>query len=219
LKKNNNLKSVTGSAYLHFVKIYKEIKPLLSFDNMSNCNSIISMLKAFLKQHPIAKVEFEYFELLQALIQQCNGDSEAVAFIMENTSYKDEQDIGIQSMLPILERQIKRRYKFITLLNGNCSLITYLETIMDMCFEDCKLVENIANDQLSLDVIQSLETADSETKPVIDALENMISLRFNQDPQSRPLIASYFNVDQTLPPKEFVLVMIRSYFQSIPRAH
>ena len=55
--------------YVHFVKFNKEIKPLLfiiNFDDM-NYSSIISMLKTFLKQHPIAKVEFEYFEFYRNL--------------------------------------------------------------------------------------------------------------------------------------------------------
>ena len=93
-EKSNDFKSATGSAYLQFVKIYKEMKPLLSFDNL-NYSSIISMLKTFLKQHPIGKIEFEYFEFLQKLVQQCNGDADAIAFINENTSYKEEQDIGV----------------------------------------------------------------------------------------------------------------------------
>ena len=86
---------------------------------------------------------------------------------------------------------------------------------MDMCFDNTKLVADTVGG-MSQDVLQYLDTADNEIKPVIDAVANMLSERFNQDPQSRLLIASHFNIHHTLPPAEFAVEMMRSYFQSMP---
>ena len=219
-EESNTLKSAVGDAYMHFVKFHKEIKPLLTFDS-SNYSCIVSQLKTFLKQHPIRKIEFEYYKFLQNLVQQCNEDAVAMEFIVQNTSYKDKQDIGVQSMLPILERLIRLRYKFVSVLNSNCIFVTYLEAIMDMSFDNNQcIVDTIGG--MSPDILtamQSIDTEDNEVKPVYDALEKMLSDKFNQDPQSKPFIANYFNVNQFLPTREFAIAMIRSYFQSIPRAY
>ena len=220
-KNNDALNSAAGSAYQHFVKFYKEIKPLLTFDSFNYSNMVLQ-LKAFLKDHPIGKLESKYSKLLQRLVLECNEDGDAIAFIHQNTAFNSKQGSGVQSFLPILERQIKNRYKLITLLNSNLTLTTYLETVMDIMFDDFQFLSDMVVDQMSTDYLtfmQSIDTADNEIKPLFDALAKLLSERFYRDPQSKPLLAIHFNIDQTLPPKKFVFAILRSYFQSIPRAH
>ena len=202
--KKNNLKSIVGSAYKSFIKTYKDIKPLLRYDEI-NYELIIMKLKNFLESHPIEKLSNDCSKLIEELIQLCNEDKDAIQFIKDNIC-ESEEELGPLIYLPYIKHYLRLRYKSIELLHSNCNdITTYWESIIEVLAN--------TNDDIksTLSKLQSLETKDEDTKSLNDHTLHVLTRQIDLNNELRQFLANYFNVDQTMPAEEFIFELLRSH--------
>ncbi|XP_065885308.1 uncharacterized protein [Dysidea avara] len=204
--KKNNLKSIVGRAYKSFIQTYKAIKPLLRYDEM-NHELVIMKLKNFLEDHPVEKIDKEFSDLIEELIQQCIGDKDAIKFIRDICE-SDNEEIGLLIYLPYLEHYLRLRHKCIELLHSNCdNIVTFWETIIEV------LVNTNPDIESTLSKLQSLETKNDDLKSLNDNTIHILTQQIELNNELKQFLAIHFKIDQAMPATEFFLEIVRSHMK------
>jgi len=202
--RKNKLKSIVGGAYKSFIKTYKDIKPLLKYDEIIY-ELIIMKFKDFLENHPIEKLDNEYSNLIEELFQLCNEDKDAIQFIKDNIS-EYEEETSLLIYLPYLRHYLRLRHKSIELLHSNCdNITTFWENIIEV------LVNTNQDIKGTLTKLQSLETKDEDIKSLNDHTIYVLTQQIELNNELKQFLANYFNIDQSLSAEEFIFDLLRSH--------
>ena len=207
-RKKNVINSETS--YKLFIKVYKEIKSFLSFDNYIG---IINSLSNYLEDHPIQKLVENFSELLKDLTLDCKGEDGLIDFIKENSETEIIDNWSPASLAPYFGFQIKSRFLLSQLNQPSITVKNCAEIVQDFT---CSYLEWIATDVASskhqLNILSQLESTNSEDVDInttFNAMTRYYSNMFNRIPDLKAELAEHFDINKNLPTPDFVRSLLK----------